>query len=221
MHLPTLEATATAPALMTIMWTKTCPWGLYLLSVWTLKLIVGFLLGPLGRHVLNLVALDGKQNQERFWFIPAMEERRAPRKWQEERNVNLCPVLRIPNIGIKEVGGIWLTLKMNKKQTIFLYKTFDTDLQDSGLFFKRQIDKMTDWQNWQTTDKWQSQFDSAGRFSAVILSWSQQKNAEPSQKSLPQKNLLTDWQRIWQFLWLFDINRLKTSNDSDFWSTDK
>ena len=110
---------------------------------------------------------------------------------------------------------------MNKKQTIFLYKTFDTDLQDSGLFFKRQIDKMTDWQNWQTTDKWQSQFDSAGRFSAVILSWSQQKNAEPSQKSLPQKNLLTDWQRIWQFLWLFDINRLKTSNDSDFWSTDK
>jgi hypothetical protein len=41
----------------------------------------------------------------------------VPEKWKGKRNVDKCLALPIPNIGIREAGGIWLIPKMNNSQT--------------------------------------------------------------------------------------------------------
>jgi hypothetical protein len=57
-----------------------------------------------------------------------LEVKIVPEKWKGRRNVDKCLALPIPNIGIREAGGIWLTLKMNNSLTTTKKTIFDTDL---------------------------------------------------------------------------------------------
>jgi hypothetical protein len=55
-----------------------------------------------------------------------LEVKIVPEKWKGRRNVDKCLALPIPNIGIREAGGIWLTLKMNNSLTTTTKKQFLT-----------------------------------------------------------------------------------------------